>query len=83
MIWMHYDSRKIHREKNVNQCTMLLPSLSAVLFASRCLLIAGFGTRRAICQLGFGEQDVAAQTLTHHQPQREVPVLWSEGMNKD
>lgn len=31
----------------------------AVSFASRCLLTAGFGTHRAICQPGFGEQNVA------------------------
>lgn len=30
----------------------------AVLFASRCLLTAGFGTQKAICQPGFGEQDM-------------------------
>lgn len=31
----------------------------AVLLAARRLLTAGFGTERAICQLGFGEQDAA------------------------
>lgn len=58
--WKHYDSRKIHREK---KCKPIYNAIAfpvyAVLFASRCLLTAGLETQRAICQPGFGEQDVA------------------------
>lgn len=59
MIWKHYDSRKIHRKK---KCKPMYNAFAfpayAVLFASRCLLTAGFGTQRAICLPGSGEQDV-------------------------
>lgn len=59
MIWKHYDSRKIHRGK---KCKPIYNAIAfpvyAVLFASRGLLTAGLGTQRAICQPGFGEQDV-------------------------
>lgn len=64
MIWKYYDARKFHRGGGGGgECKPMYNAIVfpvyAVLLAARRLLTAGFGTERAICQLGFGEQDAA------------------------
>lgn len=84
MIWKHYDSRKTHRGK---ECKPMYNAIAfpvyAVLFAPRRLLTAGSGTWRAICQVGFWEQDVANADTEASLALERSSVLWLKGMNKD